>query len=177
MALQDYWDKALKKTEIVRSRVSPLLTHDATRLPYIFLAESAVNQGDTVSRKGEVVVEKPSIILPEHLPQFQGFEFEKDFAGSENFLNTFFLIRGVRFPSFRYNNKTDHLDVFEGKLSKAISHYAEELQRKEDVHTGLIVGDEDCWQFSVIIFICHQVMRQVDGDIKRLLDDYRTDKN
>jgi len=177
MSINEFWEKALKRTEIVRSRVKSLNTESATKLPYVFLAESSVNMGDTVSRKGEVFVEKPSIILPDHFFQFKGFEFEDDFAGSENFLNTFFLVRGIRFPTFKYQNKTEQLDVFEGKLSKAIKHYTDEFQKKEDIHTGLIVGSEDCWQFSVIIFICNQILRQADGDIKRLLDNYRKGRN
>ena len=45
------------------------------------------------------------------------------------------------------------------------------LQQHENVHSGLIAGPEDCWQFSVILFVCSQVARSADGDIKRLLDD------
>jgi hypothetical protein len=47
------------------------------------------------------------------------------------------------------------------------------LERREDVHSGLIVGPEDCWQFSVLIFICTQVARSLNSDIKRLLEDFR----
>ena len=156
--------------------VKPLLSDVQTHLPYIFLAESSIHQGDTVSRKGEVLVEKPSIIVPDHLLQFKGFEFEEDLRGSENFLNTFFLVRGIRFPSLKYQNQTERLDIIETKLSKAVQDYSDELQRQEDVKTGLIVGPEDCWQFSVILFICNQVLRQAEGDMKRLLDDYRKNK-
>ena len=173
MGIQESWERALQKTEIIRARVKPLHVSEATHLPYVFLAESSLNMGDTITRKGEVFIQKPSIILPDHLPQFDGFEFDKDLKGGQDFLNTFFLVRGIRFPSLKYDNKTESLDIFEGKLSKAIEHYKQELQQKEDVHTGLMIGPEDCWQFSVIIFICHQILRQADGDIRKLLEDYR----
>ena len=68
MNLQDAWEKALRKTEIVRARVLPLETFTQTRLPYIALAEAEVNRGDTVVRKGEGLVEKPSPILPPNPP-------------------------------------------------------------------------------------------------------------
>jgi hypothetical protein len=171
MDITERWEKALKKTEIIRSRIQPLLTFEATRLPYIFLSESSVNIGDSVVRKGEIMVEKPSIVLPEHMPHFDGFEFDEELDMSEDTVTNFFLVRGIRFPSYTYNNKTHSLDIFEGKLSKALKHFSNKLGKKEDVHTGLIAGPEDCWQFSVLIFICSAVARSADSDIRKLLDD------
>jgi hypothetical protein len=76
--IQDYWEKAIKYTQIVRPRVQPLAVFGDTQMPYVFLAESSVNAGDTVVRKGDVVVEKPAIILPSNLPQFEGLESEEE---------------------------------------------------------------------------------------------------
>ena len=78
MDILERWEKAVKKTEVIRPRVQPLLIYETTRLPYIFLAESSLNVGDCVVRRGEVFVEKPTIVLPEHMPQFDGFELDKD---------------------------------------------------------------------------------------------------
>ncbi len=172
MNIQEYWDKALKKTEIVRPRVQPLLSGGPTHLPYICLSESSVNNGDTVIRKGEVIVEKPTLILPYGTPRFEGFEFEKDMQFSENTLTNFFLVRGVSFPSMKYNNITSSMEIQEGALSKAIAEHKAALQRSENVHSGLIVGPEDCWQFSVLIFVAGQVMRSAEGDFRRLLEDH-----
>jgi len=40
MDIHDSWEKALKATEIIRPRVQPLQTFEATQIPYVFLAES-----------------------------------------------------------------------------------------------------------------------------------------
>ena len=173
MNIQELWDKAVKKTEIVRPRVQPLSTHSVTHLPYICLSESAVNAGDTAVRRGEVLVERPVIALPRNLPQFEGFDFEKGMNVNEDFFKSFLLVRGIQFPSLKYNNKSYSLDVREGSLSRAIEHYKRELQAGENVHTGLVAGPEDCWQFSVLLFVCSQVARSADGDIRRLMDDMR----
>ena len=170
MNIQDAWDKAVRKTEIVRPRVLPLQTHSVTRLPYICLSESSVNPGDTAVRRGEVIVEKPAIVLPQNLPQFEGFDLEKEMHVNEDLFKSFLLVRGVQFPAMKYNNKNSSVDVFEGGLSKAIERYKKDLQQSENVHTGLIAGPEDCWQFSVLLFVCSQVARSADGDIRRLLD-------
>ncbi len=173
MNIYDYWEKALKHTEIVRPRVQPLQVYASTQLPYIFLAESGVNLGDTVVRSGEVLVEKPSLILPSNNPQFEGFRSEQDAVWDSEKIMNFLLVRGIKFPSLKYNHKTQALELYEGKLKEAIRHHLDQLEKIENVSTGLIVGPEDCWQFSVLIFIAQQVIRQTDGDFKRLWDEFR----
>ncbi len=150
-----------------------------THVPYVLLSESSINMGDTVVRKGEVLVQKPSLFIPPNNPQFEGFEFDgesEEETFDQNSLINFLIVRGISLPSLRYDNKTSSLDVYEGKLSKAIKHYEKTLQQKEDVHTGLIAGPEDCWQFSILIFICSQIVKNADQDIKRLLDEYHKKK-
>ncbi|MCR4336225.1 MAG: hypothetical protein NUV91_00240 [Candidatus Omnitrophica bacterium] len=173
MDIQKAWERALKQTEIVRSRVQLLKTFQETPVPYILLAESSINHGDTVVRKGEVILERPSLILPPNLPQFQGFEFDEQNKTDQDAFINFLLVRGVHFPSLRYNNQTYALDVFEGGLDKAIRYYSEQQQQSEDVLTGLIAGPEDCWQFSLLIYICSQIVKNANHDIRRLLDEYR----
>ncbi len=173
MDIYEAWHKALQHTEIIRTRVQSLLTFQDTHVPYILLSESSINHGDTVVRNGQVVVEKPSLILPPHIPQLKGFEFEENFSGiEEGFLN-FLLVRGISLPSLKYNNTTYSLDIFEGKLSDAIKHHQELLQRQENVTTGLLACPEDCWQFSVLIFICAQITKNANTDIRKLLDEYK----
>ena len=176
MDIEKTWSRALKNTEIIRARVSALMTGADTRVPYILLSESAINIGDTIVRKGTVTVEKPAIIVPPHNPIFEGFEFEEEKL-DENTLINFLLVRGVRLPSMRYDNQTSSLNVFEGKLSQAIKDHEAILQREENVSTGLIAGPEDCWQFSLLIFICSQIMKNADMDIRHLLKDIYRRKN
>ena len=172
MNIEDAWHKALKQTEIVRARIQGLMTTGKTHVPYILLCESSINMGDTVVRKGEVVVEKPSLLIPPHNPQFNGFKFEEEAGVNENSMINFLLVRGVTIPSMRYDNKTSSLDIFEGKLSMAIKHFQGQLMQKENVRTGLITGPEDVWQFSLLIFICSQIARNAESDIKKLLDGF-----
>ena len=175
MEMEESWQKALKDTEIIRSRVQSLMTFSETKVSYILLSESSINIGDTVVRKGEILVERPTLYLPPNLPQFSGFDFDEQDESSfnrDNIMN-FLLVRGINMPSLKYNNKTYSLDVLERKLSDAIKDYQDMLQQQENVTTGLIRGPEDCWQFSVLIFVCLQIARNANIDIKRLMDDFR----
>ncbi len=177
MNIQDYWEKALKHTEIVRPRIQPLSIDAATQMPYVFLAESAIHTGDTVVRRGEVTVEKPSLILPSDQPQLEGFEAEDQSAWNTEGMINFLFVRGVRFPSFKYHNKVELLDIYEGKLKQAVDHHLKILQEKENLSTGLVIGPEDCWQFSLLIFIASQASRQAESDIRRLWDNFFKKRN
>jgi len=176
MTPYDAWNKALKNTEIVRPRVQSLATFGDTPLPYILLSESAINLGDTVVRSGEVLVEKPALFLPPNIPQFDGFEFEALGKDSEQAFLNFLFVRGVHMPSMKYSNHPHATDVYEGKLSDAIKHYREQLQTAENVHSGLIAAPDDCWQFALLLYVCSQIARNADTDIRRILDDFRKKK-
>ncbi len=173
MDIYDFWVKALKNTEIIRPRVHGLLSHQDTTVPYIMLSESAVNEGDTVVRKGEVLVDKPTLLLPPARPQMNGFEFSSDEYFKQDAFVNFLLVRGINLPSMKYNNTTNSLEVFEGDLGKAIAHYQDSLQRQENVTTGLIAGPQEGWQFSVLVYICSQVVRNAQSDIRNLLKDLK----
>jgi hypothetical protein len=171
MDIEELWSKALKQTEVIRARLQDLATFEATPLPYIFLAESSLNPGDTIVRKGQVLVERPSLILPS--PQFQGFEFEQELHVSEDAMLNFLLVRGVRFPSLRYRHELSSLDLREGSLRSAIEAHTESLKQAENIHTGLVIGPEEAWQCSVLILVGSLVIRSAEGDVRRLLEQWK----
>ena len=173
MDIQELWDRALKGTELLRLRLQDLATFETTAVPYVLLAESSLNQGDTIVRKGQVLIERPSIVLPHFSPQFEGFEFDKELHLGEDALTTFLLMRGIHFPSLRYRHAMSSLDVSEQSLQKTINHYVDELTRAEDIKTGLVIGPEDVWQFSLLILVGALVIRSAQGDLRRILEAWR----
>ena len=173
MDIEQLWDKAQRKTEVIRARVKGLSTFESTRVPYVFLAESTLNEGNTVIRKGRVFIERPMILLPEDMPQFEGFDLEEELQIEQGALTMFFLMRGIRFPSLKYHHALTKLDLEELSLSKSIEKYKKELERKENVNTALIIGPEDCWQFSVIIYMASLIGRCARNDIMNLMDKFR----
>lgn len=173
MDIEALWDKARKRTEILRMRLQDLATFETTAAPYIFLGESSLNPGDTVVRKGQVLIERPSIVLPGFSPQFKGFEFERELHLNDDALATFLFVRGVQFPSLKYHHQLSTLDVLAGSLQQAVDRFTDQLQRAEDTTTGLVVGPEDAWQFSVLLLVGALVIRSVDGDLRRILEEWR----
>lgn len=173
MNFQEAWEKALSQTEIIRSRVSSLQTFSDTHVPYTLLSASSINQGDTIVRRGEVVVQKPSLILPPNMPQLEGFQSDEGADFDDNAMINFLLVRGIELPSMKYDNRTYSLDVYEGELNKAIDHYRDEMARQENVSAGLISSPEDVWQMSLLIFVCSQAAKNAQTDIHRLMEEYR----
>lgn len=173
MNIEEMWDKARKRTEILRMRMLDLSTFDATRMSYIFLAESSVNPGDTVVRKGSVLIERPAIAMPGFSPQFSGFELEKDLHINEDTLVTFLLVRGIHFPSLKYRHQVSNLDILEGSLAQAVKRWETTLKQREDITTGLLVGPEEAWQLSVVLLVGALVVRSADGDLRRIIDAWR----
>ncbi|MGD9015138.1 MAG: hypothetical protein PVI33_03855 [Candidatus Omnitrophota bacterium] len=173
MNLEEKWNQALSKTEIIRIRISYLSTFDATALPYIFLAESVVNLGDTVVRRGKILVHRPAIVLPEDMPQFEGFEFEKEFEVNADMVRMFLLVRGVSFPSLKYEHEISKLDIYEGSLKKAKTYFKQRLERSEDVQTGLIIGSEDTWQLSLLIYVGLLIGKSVPSDLRKLWERFK----
>jgi len=171
------WEQALRETNIIRSRVIGLQTFGETQVPYILLSPSTINEGDTVVRTGEVLVHRPSLILPPNIPQLEGFNFEDEDSFKEDTIINFLMIRGITLPSMKYDNKVFSLNVFEGKIEDAIGVYGNRLQREENTSAGLICGPDEVWQLSVLIFICTQIAKNSSTDIRRLLDEYHKKNN
>ncbi|MDD5634722.1 MAG: hypothetical protein PHW46_05560 [Candidatus Omnitrophica bacterium] len=173
MDIEQLWEKAQDKTEVIRGRVKALSTFTNTKVPYIFLGESCVNEGNTVVRKGKVIVEKPLIVLPEDMPQFEGFDFEETMDIEEGVMKMFFLMRGIRFPSLKYNNSVEQLDLEELSLSKSVEKHKKQLEKEENVNTVLIIGPEDCWQLSILLYMAGLAGRCAKNDITNLMDKLR----
>ncbi|MFH1096620.1 MAG: hypothetical protein ABH886_07675 [Candidatus Desantisbacteria bacterium] len=171
MNLEEMWGKAVKETEIIKHRISPLQTFKVTDVPYILLCESTINPGDTVIRKGNVSVHEPSLLMPPNHPFFEGFEFEENLCVNKETIRAFLLLRGISFPSLKYNNEISVIDVFEGCIDKAVKHYSDQLEKEENVKAGLLIGSDECWQFSVLIFVGGLIMRSASRDVKNLMGD------
>jgi len=173
MDMSSLWQKALKETEVIRPRLKNLSATKKTKLQYLFLANSSVNIGDTVVRRGEVSVGEPSIFLPGNMPQFKGFDFEGGIQHSQDMVLSFLMVRGITFPSLKFNNQITKVDLYEGVIDKAIRDYGNDLERKEDIETTLLIGPEEAWQFSILIFIGMQATKSAEGDFKALKDEWR----
>jgi len=173
MDIEALWEKARRQTEILRMRLQDLSSFETTDVPYAFLAESTLNPGDTVVRRGRVLIERPAIVLPNLSPQFEGFAFDTDLQVSDDAVATLLLVRGIQFPSLKYRHQISSLDVYEGSLGNAAKHFLNQLAAAEDTATGLVLGPEEAWQFSLLILVGAMVVRSAEGDLRRIFEAWR----
>jgi len=173
VALEELWNEALKKTEIVLLPIKRLITFGNTQLDYIFLAPSLVNEGDTVVRTGKLDIGRPAIIVPKDAPTFTGFSSEEGSTISDQALQSFFLVRGMSFPSLQYTNEICAVDICEGSVSRASKLYYDRVRRNELISTGIVIGADSSWQFSVLLMGCSLIDTHVENDFKTILERIR----
>ena len=157
---------AQEQTKILRTRKSDLFTFGTTRLPYAFLAESLINQGDTVIRRGEINTTKPSLIMGEDLPTFEGFS---DDDGDHKQMS-FVFGRGFQLPSLNFQNQSMELEVVSKELKALSDQIQNKLDREHDSKTAVISGPEDSWAFSLLIYAGEMTRRSAPGNIKDMMD-------
>lgn len=173
MSVEEFWEESLNHTEIVRLPLKRLLTFGNTRFDYIFLAPSLVNKGDTVVRKGQMDVDRPSLILPHSMPTFEGFDSEGQAGIQGEELRSFFFVRGIKFPNLAYKNESYEIDLFEGPLAKAEKNFVDQVRSKENISTGICIGKDTSWQFSVLLMGCHMIDMHIDTDLQEILKRIR----
>jgi len=172
MDFEQNWQRAVKNTEIERSWIGHLNTSSSTTLSYIMLSESALDSSDTVIRKGNIEVTRPMIYVPDNNPVFEGFESSnKDMLDSSILI--FLLLRGVSFPSLKYQNNVYSLDIDNASLIEVAKRNKRELQRLEDVKTGLIIGPDDCWHYSLVIYVAALASKSASNDIEKYLENLK----
>lgn len=173
MEFDKQWQQAIAKTKIIHFYKPYLSSSRSTIVPYIFLAASEINLGDTVVRKGKVAIDSPLIVLPKNMPQFSGFQLQEELGIDQEALQLFFMVRGIRFPSLKYKHEISTIDIWEGDLEKAITEFQDELERKEDVETGLIVGPAQYWQISLLFYVTVLINRSAPSDLEQFFEDLR----
>jgi hypothetical protein len=157
--------------------IKRLLTFGSTQFNYIFLASSLVNDGDTVVRKGNFVIDQPTIVLPRNSASFEGFSAQESGGITDEDLSSFFYVRGISFPSLKYINELYELDVFEGSLAQAEKNFMSQVREREDIATAIMIGADTSWQFSTILTACQMIDAHIDHDLKAILDKIKKKKH
>ena len=165
--LETKFKYALEHSVIHRARKSDLYTFGTTKLPYAFIAESAINKGDTIIRNGEISTEKPQLILGDHLPSFTGFGDE--YEGKEQEMS-FLFGRMFHFPNLTYQHQSTSLEVVPMELERVIDQQQAQLDANQNFRTALISGPEDCWALSLVIYASEMTKRSAPGNLKDMLD-------
>lgn len=169
MDITELWQRALKETRIFRKRIASLDTFDQSALPYILVCDD--RRTHTVVRRGHVVISKPALMVPDHHPMFEGFDFESMQVG-ENTISTMLYVRGIHLPTVNVKNLQTQ-SLYDGDPADAVAQYGSQLQRDEDVKTGLIGSDEAFWPLSLLFYTSTLIAKNIPKDLERMIQKIR----
>jgi len=164
MDLEKKIEHAWKKTEILRQSRQLLFTFGDTELPYYVLAESLMNAGDTVVRRGEVVVQKPMIVAP---PWQRGASVE-GFSSEGEACVRLLVQRAAYIPPYRYRNQAQSMAVQAGGLSETAERIGKKLEEDDDRLVAVIKGDPDLWEVSVMRYCIERMVQSTPHNIQEL---------
>ncbi len=157
---------ALERSVFHRERGSDLFTFGATRLPYFFAARSALHEGETVVRRGEILTERPAIMLghPEMLLEGFGESQEED--------RSIALTVGRRFhmPALRYENRAGALELIPRDLEELVQAWLQELEGSGNTRTAVISAPEDAWPLPLLIYAGRMMQRSLPGNLRDLAE-------
>ena len=157
--------RARKETKILRMRKNDLFTFGATRLPYVFLADSQANAGDVVVRRGEVTVDRAKILTLSDMPQFEGFELEE---GTVPLL----MSRGVHLPAMKYENRDKTLAVEGGPMERAVEKVVNLLDRESNTRTGVFIGPDDLWALCLVHYVGLMIVRSAPSNLGEFIERF-----
>ncbi|PCJ62052.1 MAG: hypothetical protein COA79_05030 [Planctomycetota bacterium] len=163
---------AVHSTHIIRERKNDLFTFGNTKLPYTLVADSAINKGSSIVRTGEVVVEKPQIVIANgDNSVFEGFDLEDD-SIDLNQVRFALMSRGISFPQMNYKNSTNHLEVLNDKSKVIIDRMMNDFEDENDSRSALIQCREDLWGLSLFHYVLGQVIKSSSSNIKEYMERF-----
>jgi hypothetical protein len=164
-SFEQRWARAQDQTKIHRTRKHDLYTFGATALPYIFVAESSINTGDCIIRKGEIKTEKPALFLGgDSGSQFEGFSEEEDSN------DTLLFARAFRFPNLNVANQGMTMDVVTRELHGLCDEVMTDLEAERDSRTAVLEGPEDLWGLGLLIYASEMTKRSAPNNVKDMMD-------
>ena len=147
--------KAVEKTKVKRKPTQHLATFGNTIINYYVVTEPIYtdlnsNKNETVVRTGKVNSGKPEIVTPTYALNLKGFSDEAykylEFVSSKFGMNS----PGVL---YQYKNEPGNTNILSGSVTEVSNNIINELDKKDDKLTAVIVGIDELWDVSLLKFI------------------------
>ena len=156
----DIW-YAAKATRIVYMPPKLIETFGETNVKYIVLSEDMDNPTRLVLRSGQVTAERPRIITPQYYREKAVENFGADARKyfdevlSKN-EQARFLQYGLRFMKQDFNCQN-----VSGNIEDVAEQAAKDAQDDLESVRGVIIGNDDTWEVSLMYFITQLVNRSL----------------
>tara|TARA_B100001750_G_C15422417_1_gene553666 strand:- start:327 stop:1031 length:705 start_codon:yes stop_codon:yes gene_type:complete len=157
--MNDYpdWMKAVEQTYVVKFPKQHLATFGTTNINYYVVTEPIYTAIDPekkelegVIRKGRVIAEKPALITPRYAMNLSGFSDD-----AYDYMKRAAQIYGPNSPGilYKYRKEEGNLDVVSGIPQEIAWNISNELDRKKDNLSVVMVGIDEFWDVALLKFI------------------------
>ena len=149
------WRRALEQTRLVRLPKQHLATFGSTNIAYYVVTEPIYQELDPakqegVVRTGRVIAERPAIITPTYAMSLQGFSQE-----AYEYIHYLSQTYGPHSSGilYQYKNEADKIDIVGGAPSEIAQRISDDLDRREENMSVVMLGVDELWDVSLLNFI------------------------
>ena len=149
------WMRAIEQTWVVRFPKQNLATFGSTNIAYYVVTEPIYrdmepDKQEGVVRTGRVLAERPAVITPTYAQRLDGFSPE-----AYEYLRHMAQTQGPNSPGilYQYKNEADKVDIVSGVASDIANRIGEDLDRRKEDLSVVMVGVDQLWDVALLKFI------------------------
>ena len=161
---------AVNHTEILRPPKQSLATFGSTNIYYYLVTEPAYselvkNVTETVVREGKVIAERPRIVTPYYLSQFEGFS-----PDAKRYFEMLIRTYGPDATGlfYTYKNEPKELTIVSDNLLSVVSKLNAEIDKRGDPLTSIIKGEDELWDVSLMKFISEVTRKSLRNNLLQM---------
>lgn len=161
---------AVKHTKILRLPEQTLATFGMTNIGYYLVTEPVYSEmekdvAETVVREGRVVAERPRIVTPHYLSQFEGFS-----PDAKRYFSMLLKKYGPNVPGlfYSYRNEPKGLTIVAGSLTAVVDKINAEIDQRGDPLVAIIKGEDEFWDVSLLKFIYEMARNSMEDNLLQL---------
>ncbi len=157
MDMDERFEEAMQKTELIRAPRRRLSTFGSTTLEYYVVTE--LTEQMSAVRDGKVQAERPRIVTPYYLLHVEGFSED-----AKRFLRMM-AQESPHEPGifYAYRNVPNTMQVVYEPLGVVVGNLSARLDSEERTLSAIIRGVEDMWDLAVMMFIYDLTQRAAGG--------------
>jgi hypothetical protein len=161
---------AIRHTKILRLPKQTLATFGMTNIGYYLVTEPVYSElgkdvTETVVREGRVVAERPRIVTPHYLSQFEGFS-----PDAKRYFSVLLKKYGPSAPGlfYSYRNEPKGLTIVAGSITAVVDKINAEIDKRGDPLAAIIKGEDELWDVSLLKFIYEMARNSMENNLLQL---------
>ncbi|MDI6806731.1 MAG: hypothetical protein QMD14_02860 [Candidatus Aenigmarchaeota archaeon] len=144
-----------RNTEILRYPKQPLSTFSTTTLNYYLLTEPVYKElkvskeEETVIREGKITAERPKIITPSYILNFEGFD-ENGKKYAKMVLQRFGPHAPGILRTLHYKKEARGVSILSEPLNSVAYKLNEKIEKERDDFATIVKGVDELWDASIV---------------------------